>query len=102
MKLRNALVLVGSALLVAPSAFAEGAAAGTTTSSLLGPLAAAIAIGFPAGLAALGQGRTVSAALDGMARNPQAKLQTPMIIGLALIESLVIFSFLIASQLLNK
>lgn len=101
MKLRNALVLIGSALLVAPSAFAE-TAAGTTTASLLGPLAAAIAIGVPAGLAALGQGRTVSAALDGMARNPQAKLQTPMIIGLALIESLVIFSFLIASQLLNK
>ncbi len=101
MKLRNALVLVGTSLLAAPAAFAEGAAA-STGSSMLGPLAAAIAIGVPAGLAALGQGRTVSAALDGMARNPQAKLQTPMIIGLALIESLVIFSFLIASQLLNK
>jgi F-type H+-transporting ATPase subunit c len=101
MKLRNLLVLVGSTLLAAPLAFAEGAAP-STGSSLLGPLAAAIAIGFPAGLAALGQGRTVSAALDGMARNPQAKLQTPMIIGLALIESLVIFSFLIASQLLSK
>jgi F-type H+-transporting ATPase subunit c len=102
MKLRNALVLVGSALMIAPSAFAETATQAASTSSLLGPLAAAIAIGLPAGLAALSQGRTVSAALDGMARNPQAKLQTPMIIGLALIESLVIFSFLIASQLLNK
>jgi F-type H+-transporting ATPase subunit c len=101
MKLRNALVLVGSALLVAPSAFAEGAAT-TSTASLLGPLAAALAIGIPAGLAALGQSRAISAALDGMARNPQAKLQTPMIIGLALIESLVIFSFVIAFSLLNK
>lgn len=47
---------------------------------------------------ALSQGRTASAALEGIARNPQAaaKVQTPMIIALALTESLVLFSFVIA------
>lgn len=62
----------------------------------------AIGSGLAIGLAALGcglgQGRTASAALEGMARNPQAagSLFTPMIIGLALIESLCILGFVIA------
>lgn len=57
-----------------------------------------LAIGLPALGCALGQGRTASAALEGMARNPQAagSLFTPMIIGLALIESLCILGFVIA------
>ena len=44
----------------------------------------------------MGQGKAV-AALEGIARNPQAsgKIMTPMIIGLALIESLVIYGLLI-------
>jgi F-type H+-transporting ATPase subunit c len=42
----------------------------------------------------LGQSRAIAAALEGIARNPNAaaKIQTPMILGLALIESLVIFT----------
>ena len=42
--------------------------------------------------------RAAAAALEGIARNPQAsgKLFTPMIIGLALIESLVIYALVIA------
>ena len=63
-----------------------------------------IAIAAPFGIAiaafggALAQGRAASAALEGIARNPGAasKIQTPMIIGLALIESLVIYAFVIA------
>ncbi|MBX2811195.1 MAG: ATP synthase F0 subunit C [Myxococcales bacterium] len=53
---------------------------------------------------ALGQGRTAAAALEGIARNPQAapKVQTPMIIALALTESLVLFSFVIAFFLQTK
>jgi len=39
------------------------------------------------------QSATASTALEGIARNPSAadKIQTPMILGLALMESLVIF-----------
>jgi F-type H+-transporting ATPase subunit c len=68
----------------------------------------AAAAGFGLAIAAfggaLGQGRTASAALDGIARNPGAsgKIFTPMILGLALIESLVIYSLIISILLLGK
>ena len=53
---------------------------------------------------ATGQSRTAAAALEGIARNPQSapKVQTPMIIALAMIESLVLFSFVIAFFLQGK
>ena len=43
-----------------------------------------------------GQSKAASAALQGIARNPSAadKIQTPMILGLALMESLVIVTFI--------
>ncbi len=65
---------------------------------------AALGLGIAAFGGALGQGRAAAAALDGIARNPGAndKLFTPMIIGLALIESLVIYSLLIAFLLYAK
>ena len=69
-------------------------------------MAAAIAIGI--GLAAIGgtfsQAKVGAAALEGIARNPQAadKIFTPMIIGLALIESLCIYGLLIAIFLNGK
>ena len=61
-------------------------------------LAAALAIGVAAFGGALGQARTAASALDGIARNPaaQGKIFIPMIIGLALIESLVLYAFVIA------
>lgn len=52
------------------------------------------------GLAAYGgtasQSRAAAAALEGIARNPGAadKIQTPMILALALMESLVIFTLI--------
>ena len=55
---------------------------------------------FAVGLAAFGgtasQSRAASVALEGIARNPSAsdKLMTPMILGLALMESLVIFTLI--------
>ncbi len=47
---------------------------------------------------ALAQGRAVDSALGGIARNPAAsgKILVPMILGLALIESLVIYALIIA------
>jgi len=78
--------------LVSASAFASEAAAGGGEKSL----GAAIAIGAAVIGGGLGQGKLAAAALDGMARNPQAKLVGPMIIGLALVESLVIYALLVA------
>jgi F-type H+-transporting ATPase subunit c len=63
--------------------------------------AIAIACGFGIGIAALGtglgMGNAINAALSGIARNPEAsgKIQTNMIIGLALIESLCIYALVI-------
>ena len=53
---------------------------------------------------ALGQGKAAAAALEGIARNPGAyqKLFTPLILGLALIESLVIYSLVISFLLVFK
>ena len=50
------------------------------------------------------QSNAASVALEGIARNPgaQSKIQTPMIIGLALIESLVIYALVIAFTLVGK
>jgi len=70
------------------------------------------AIGITAGLAiaiatlggALGQSRVATAAMEGIARNPESagKIMTPMIIALALIESLVIYTLVIAFLLQGK
>lgn len=67
-------------------------------------LAAGIGMALASFGGALGQSRAASAALDGIARNPAAsdKIFTPMILGLALIESLVLFTFVIAFLLLGK
>ena len=63
-----------------------------------------LAIGIAALGGALGQGKAAAAALDGISRNPaaQGKIFVPMLIGLALIESLVIYALVIAFQLLGK
>jgi F-type H+-transporting ATPase subunit c len=67
-------------------------------------LAAGLGIAIAALGGALGQGRAAATALDGIARNPGAadKLFTPMILGLALIESLVIYALIISILLLGK
>jgi F-type H+-transporting ATPase subunit c len=67
-------------------------------------LAAGLAIAIAAAGCGLGQGRAAAAALEGIARNPNAsdKLFVPMIIGLALIESLAIYALVIAIMLIGK
>ena len=67
-------------------------------------IAASITIGIAALGGALAQGKVGSSAMEGIARNPQASKEmfVPMIIGLALIESLVIYALVIAFQLVGK
>jgi F-type H+-transporting ATPase subunit c len=52
----------------------------------------------------IGQGRAAGSALDGIARNPGAagQIRGPMILGLALIESLVIYALIIGLLLTLK
>ena len=63
--------------------------------------AMAIAIGLAALGGGMGQGRAVAAALEGICRNPNSagKVLVPMILGLAFIESLVVFALIIAFTL---
>lgn len=75
------------------------AADGATSGGLDLPKAAAyLGLGIAALGGGLGQGKAIAAALEGIARNPSAqdKIFTPMIVGLALIESLVIYALVIA------
>jgi F-type H+-transporting ATPase subunit c len=87
-------------------AFAEHheAAAAAADSKGWIAIAAALAISVAAFGGAIAQGRAATAALEGIARNPNAsgKVFTPMILALALIESLVIYALLIAFQLISK
>jgi F-type H+-transporting ATPase subunit c len=92
--------LAGS--VVAAHAAGEAAAA---QGSWVGPftvVAAGIGMALAAGLCGLGQARAIAAALEGIARQPgaAARIQTAMIIGLALIESLAIYTLVIAIILL--
>lgn len=71
-------------------------------------IALVIAVGFGVPVAVigggLGQGKAAAAALEGIARQPEAagKIQTAMIIGLALIESLVIYALVLGLILMLK
>ncbi len=71
-----------------------------------GHLALAAGLGLPIAVvgAGIGQGLAVYGAVQGMARQPEAAstIQTAMIIGLALIESLVIYALLMFFILQGK
>lgn len=78
-----------------------GAVVETTTGSNAvrwGAIAAAFVLGIAAAAGAMGQSRAIVAACEGIARNPGAAgaIRLSMIIGLALIESLVIYALLMA------
>ncbi|MFM7321800.1 MAG: ATP synthase F0 subunit C [Armatimonadota bacterium] len=71
-----------------------------------GLLGLGVAIGLPIAVigAGIGQGRAAAGALEGVARQPEmaGKIQTMMIIALALIESLVIYALLMFFMLQGK
>ncbi len=100
-KLSPAALAFVAAFLVPLAAFAQESGkigANKFDVKALAAAGAGIAIGLGALGGALGQGRAAAAALEGISRNPgaAARIQTPMILGLALIESLVLLSFVIA------
>jgi len=107
-KLFSPLVTFASAVgvfLFATPAFAQAmdAAVRADRDKWLG-IGAALAIGLSALGGGIGQGRAAGSAVEGISRNPQAsgKIFTPMILGLALIESLVIYGLVIAFLLYGK
>jgi len=95
-------------LLISTAAFAQESAAKAGSNAndvkMWAGLGAGLAIGLAVLGGGLGQGRAASAALEGIARNPgaAARIQTPMILGLALIESLVLFALVVSLFILGK
>jgi F-type H+-transporting ATPase subunit c len=91
-------------MLMTASAFAQDAGSNEFDMKAWGLVGAGLGMGIAAFGGALGQGKAAAAALEGIARNPSAsdKLFTPMILGLALIESLVIYSLVISFMILGK
>ena len=67
-------------------------------------LALALGMGLAAAGCGLAQGRAVAAAMEAIGRNPSATkdIFTPYMLGLALIESLAIYSLVVAFKLLSK
>jgi F-type H+-transporting ATPase subunit c len=99
-KLNILLFAIVTVLMTAMTAFAQApAVADHAADSGAGLKAIAAGVGFAIAVfgGALGQSRIGAAACEGAARNPgaAAKIQTMMILGLALIESLVLFALLV-------
>ena len=106
MKNIKLLLLVAIVILTATTLFAQTAPTTATTAPAVRweMVAASIALGIAASAGAIGQSRAISAACEGIARNPGAAavIRTVMIIGLALIESLVIYALVVALILVFK
>lgn len=88
------LLVVGTAMAQAPGAAGEANAGGG--SSWFFPALPSFAVAIAAFGGALGDGKAIAAACEGTARNPGAggRIFTMLLLGLALIETLVLFTFL--------
>jgi len=101
--LKRVLAVAAILAILATPALAQGSAQDVLKQSAdQGPrkylgVALALGLGLAAFGGAFGQGRAISAAVDAVARQPEAggRIQGMMIIGLALIETLVIYMLLI-------
>jgi F-type H+-transporting ATPase subunit c len=84
-------------LLAASPVFAQEGAGGGVGAGELTFVGAAVGMAIASGLCGTGQGRAVAAAAEAVARNPGARagIQTLLVLGLAFIESLAIFTLLI-------
>ncbi len=96
-KFKHIFFSVLALAILAIPAMAQGAADNASTVDSYKAIAAGIGFGIAAGLGGIGQGLIGSRAVEGAARNPGAAgtVQTMMIIGLALIESLVLLALVI-------
>lgn len=101
----KALSVIAATMLTGTLAFAEETVASIATGST-GYMA--LAAGFGLAIAVFGgavaQGKIGAAAMEGIARNPNAQknMFIPMILGLALVESLVIYMLVISFILQGK
>ncbi len=83
-----------AAMLLAAPAFAQAAGGAI---SPWAPIGAGVGMGIAAGGCGIGQGRATASAAEALARNPGTRpaIFTFLILGLAFIESLTLFTFVI-------
>jgi F-type H+-transporting ATPase subunit c len=83
-----------SALFLAAPAFAQSSGGGSAS---LVPIGAGIGMGIASGLCGIGQGRAAGSATEAIARNPGARagIMTMLMLGLAFMESLALFTLII-------
>ena len=88
------LFMITAVLCFAVPAFAQSG--GSAAISLV-PIGAGLAMGLAAGLCGLGQGKAVGSAVEALARNPgtRAGIMLFLVLGLAFIESLTLFTMVI-------
>jgi F-type H+-transporting ATPase subunit c len=93
MKKLQMVFITLAVLCFAAPAFAQG---GSATVDLV-PIGAGIGMALAAGLCGLGQGRAAASATEALARNPGARagIQLLLVLGLAFIESLSLFTMVI-------
>ena len=95
------LAAFAAPMVLAAEPAAEQAVAASATAKIdyfkVAAFSCAIGIGIAAFGGSLGMGRGLGSALEGIARNPGAtgRIQVAMIIGFALIESLVIYTLVV-------
>jgi F-type H+-transporting ATPase subunit c len=90
------LAFILFALLVSSQVFAQGTASTGMSEKSFKYISYFFALGIAVYGGTQAQSKAAAVALEGIARNPAAadKIQTPMILGLALMESLVIFALI--------
>ncbi|MFY9909863.1 MAG: ATP synthase F0 subunit C [Candidatus Sulfotelmatobacter sp.] len=88
------LFMALSVLSFAVPAFAQG---GTEAGTNWVAIAAGFSMAFASGICALAQGKATASAVESLARNPAARpgIQLALILGLALIESLALYTLVI-------
>ena len=99
---KRLMTILGS-LIACPMMFAQ-TPGNSSASSYLIPVASVIAMAIASGLAALAQGKAVVGAAEGLARNPgaAAAIRFALLLGLVLIESLALYTLVVAFTILYK
>jgi F-type H+-transporting ATPase subunit c len=96
MKTKMFFMMIAMMFLAIPM-FAQGTGTAAGGGNIWVPVTAGFSMAIASGLCALGQGKAVAGAAEGMARNPGAApaIRFALILGLVLIESLALYTFAI-------
>ncbi len=97
MKKLTFVFLLVAVFMIASPAYAQAGGAAAPATNWAVPIGIGLGMGLAAGLAGLGQGRVAGSVAEALARNPGARpgIQLALFIGLAFIESLVLFTFVL-------